>query len=74
MVGLPLTHRTEEQIVPDWILAPVCLVVLVGFIGYAFRQGMKVSPDRTSNAGSTENDYPDSSSGHGSNEGGGHSF
>ena len=30
---------------PDWILAPICVVVLVGFIGYAFRQGTKVTPE-----------------------------
>jgi hypothetical protein len=34
---------------PDWILAPICLVILVGFIAYAFRQGTKVSPDRSNN-------------------------
>lgn len=31
---------------PDWILAPICLAVLVGFMGFAFRQGLKVRPDR----------------------------
>jgi len=32
---------------PDWILAPICLVILVGFIAYALRQGTKVTPDRS---------------------------
>ena len=62
---------------PDWILAPVCAVFLAGFIFYAFRQGTKVHPDRTSNAERTENDYPDSSWGgsdHGGSDSGGHSF
>jgi hypothetical protein len=31
---------------PDWILAPICLAALVGFIWFAFRQGLKVKPDR----------------------------
>jgi hypothetical protein len=31
---------------PDWILAPICIIILVGFIGYALRQGTKVEPDR----------------------------
>jgi hypothetical protein len=44
---------------PDWLLAPVCLAALLRFIGYAFYQGSKVSPDRdNSNAGPSQNDYP----------------
>lgn len=44
---------------PDWLLAVICLAVLVGFIGYAFYQGMKVSPDRNNaNTGPSQNDYP----------------
>jgi hypothetical protein len=31
---------------PNWIGPLLALVVLVGFIGFAFRQGMKVAPDR----------------------------
>jgi hypothetical protein len=31
---------------PDWVGPPVCVIVLVGFIGFAFRQGMKVKPDK----------------------------
>ncbi|GKQ50745.1 hypothetical protein [Bradyrhizobium sp. Ce-3] len=30
---------------PDWILAPICVVVLVGFIWFAFRQGFRVKPN-----------------------------
>ena len=32
---------------PDWILALICIVILFGFIGYALRQGTKVTPDRS---------------------------
>jgi hypothetical protein len=32
--------------VPNWLLAAICLVALIGFIGYAFYQGTKVRPDR----------------------------
>jgi hypothetical protein len=35
-----------DQIMPDWILGPVGVVLLAGFIFYAFRQGTKVHPDR----------------------------
>jgi hypothetical protein len=31
---------------PDWLLAPICLIVLVGFIGFAFWQGLRVKPDK----------------------------
>ena len=30
---------------PDWILAPICVIGLVGFIWFAFRQGFKVKSD-----------------------------
>jgi len=30
---------------PDWLIPLICLVVLVGFIGFAFRQGLRVRPD-----------------------------
>ena len=30
---------------PDWILAPICLIALLGFIWFAFRQGCSVKPD-----------------------------
>ena len=59
---------------PNWILAPVCVVLLVSFIFYAFRQGMKVKPDRNnSNFGPTTNDAGLGSSGGGSDTDG-HSF
>jgi hypothetical protein len=42
---------------PDWIMGPVCLIGLVGFIFYAFRQGFAVKPDRNNkNVGPTTND------------------
>jgi len=44
---------------PHWLLALICFAVLAGFIGYAFHQGMKVSPDRNNtNTGPSQNDYP----------------
>jgi hypothetical protein len=42
---------------PDWFLAPVCLLALLGFIGYALYRGTKVPPDRNnSNFGPSQND------------------
>ena len=42
---------------PDWILGPISVIALVGFIFYAFWQGMKVNPDRSkSNVGPTRDD------------------
>lgn len=37
---------------PNWLVPLVCLVALVGFICFAFRQGTKVKSDRTDNGGS----------------------
>jgi hypothetical protein len=31
---------------PNWVGPLVAFVVLVGFIGFAFRQGTKVTPDK----------------------------
>jgi hypothetical protein len=31
---------------PNWLIPLTCLIALIGFIGFAFRQGTKVSPDR----------------------------
>ena len=31
---------------PDWLIPLICFVGLVAFIGFAFRQGTKVKPDR----------------------------
>jgi hypothetical protein len=62
---------------PDWILGPICAVLLVSFIFYAFRQGMKVKPDRNdSNVGATTNDIwleRDLASSDGGSDTGGHS-
>ena len=42
---------------PQWLLALICFAVLAGIIGFAFRQGLKVSPDRNNrNFGPTQND------------------
>jgi hypothetical protein len=68
-------EQTEDQTMPDWILAPICLVVLVGFIFYAFRQGTKVTPDRNnSDFGPSQSSGGSGSSDGGSGDGGGHSF
>ena len=56
---------------PDWILAPLCIVVLFGFIAYALRQGTKVKPDSSnSNFGPS---FTGSDGDGGSSDGGGHS-
>jgi hypothetical protein len=31
---------------PNWFFPLLALIALAGFIGFAFRQGMKVKPDR----------------------------
>jgi hypothetical protein len=36
----------------------LCGVVFVGFIIFAFRQGMKVTPDGSGNATNNQNIYP----------------
>jgi cbb3-type cytochrome oxidase subunit 3 len=44
---------------PSWFVALICLIAIVGFIWFAFRQGMKVTPDRNNtNTGPSQNDYP----------------
>jgi hypothetical protein len=37
------------------IIAILCGVILVGFIVFAFRQGMKVSPDSQGNGTNSDN-------------------
>jgi hypothetical protein len=58
---------------PDWILGPLCAILLLSFIFYALRQGTKVHPDRNnSNFGpSTNESYSGSEGGPDS---GGHSY
>jgi hypothetical protein len=49
---------------PNWIGPLLALVVLVGFIGFAIRQGTKVSPDRNNtNFGPNLNDGQSGSDG-----------
>ena len=31
---------------PHWLMVAGAVLVVVGFIGFAFRQGMKVKPDK----------------------------
>ena len=38
--------QKEEQLMPSWLLPALSLIVIVGFIGFAFRQGLKVKPDK----------------------------
>jgi hypothetical protein len=41
----------------NWLLVPICLIALIGFIGYAFYQGTRVSQDRNNtNFGPSNND------------------
>jgi hypothetical protein len=35
-----------EPTMPNWVGPLLALIVLVGFISFAFRQGMKVTPDK----------------------------
>jgi hypothetical protein len=34
---------------PNWVVPLLALCALVGFIGFAFRQGTKVRPDKDNN-------------------------
>jgi hypothetical protein len=59
---------------PDWILGPLCAILLLSFIFYAFRQGTKVKPDgNNSNFGPPQNDSWSGSSDGGGSDFGGHS-
>jgi hypothetical protein len=31
---------------PEWVVPLLAFIALVGFIGFAFRQGMRVKPDK----------------------------
>ena len=57
---------------PDWILGPVCGVLVVGFIFYAFRQGFAVKPDRSKGGSGPTTDDKWLASGRGSEDG--HTF
>jgi hypothetical protein len=55
---------------PSWFVPLICLIGLVGFIGFAFRQGTKVHPDRDNqNFGPSQNEYSGDPSGGGSHGG-----
>jgi hypothetical protein len=54
-----------EPTMPNWVGPLLALVVLVGFIGFAFRQGLKVTPDKDN----LDNQYSDGPSGDGSHHG-----
>lgn len=59
---------------PDWILGPLCAILLLSFIFYALRQGTKVTPDHSnSNFGPTFSGSDGNSGDGGSADGGGHS-
>ena len=53
---------------PNWLLPLICFVGLAGFIGFAFRQGTKVKPDRD-NRNNWQSTVADSSLGDGSHHG-----
>jgi hypothetical protein len=63
-----------EAMMPNWVGPLVALVVLVGFIGFAFRQGTKVKPDKD-NPDNWQSSGGGQSTGEGSHHGGfdGHS-
>ena len=72
---MTMIDRTEDRIMPQWLFGLLGLAALAGFIGYALRQGTKVTPDRNnSNFGPTQNDGWSGSSDGGSGDAGGHSF
>jgi hypothetical protein len=50
---------------PNWIGPLLALLALVGFIYFAFRQGLKVTPDKDN----TNNQYGDGGTGDGSHHG-----
>jgi hypothetical protein len=50
---------------PNWIGQLLALVVLVGVVGFAFRQGLKVTPDKVN----ADNQYSDGPTGDGSHHG-----
>jgi hypothetical protein len=50
---------------PNWIGQLLALVVLVGVVGFAFRQGSKVTPDKVN----ADNQYSDGPTGDGSHHG-----
>ena len=56
----------------DWILGPVCIVLLVGFIFYGFRQAFSVTPDRDKSGFGPTTDDKWLASGRGSEDG--HTF
>ena len=41
---------------PDWLLPLLALIAIVGFIGFAFRQGTKVRPSGDANEAWTGGD------------------
>ena len=46
-----------EPTMPDWVGPLLALVVIIGFIGFAFRQGTKVKRDpNNANFGPSQND------------------
>ncbi len=59
---------------PDWILGPLCTILLLGFIFYAFRQGTKVKPDRNNSNFGPSFTGSDGDAGGSSSDGGGHSL
>ena len=57
--------HAKDRTMPQWLLGLLGFAALAGFIGYALRQGTKVTPDRNnSNLGPSSNEgYSGSSDG-----------
>jgi hypothetical protein len=58
-----------ESIVPNWVGPLLAFIVLAGFISFAFRQGLKVKPDKEN-----PDNWPGSGGGQSTGEGLHHGF
>jgi hypothetical protein len=57
------------MIMPNWLGPLLALCALVGFLGFAFRQGTKVKPDGDGNRDNSIGGYSGYSGGDGSHHG-----
>ena len=54
---------------PEWVVPLLVFIALAGFIGFAFRQGMKVKPDKNN-----PDNWPGVGGGQSSEDGSHHGF